>query len=199
MDPRYHDVFRHQIYRECRFALMAVEGINSALQVVREAEADKNENGPWNLPRREEGVWQLWYSIEAFLRATGNISKVFWPPRPREKELQAATEKRGVTLRRILQIGEDSPLKSRVLRDHFEHYDERIDEWYRDEKGRGDLIDSNLWGRKHLAKRKGYLRNFDPDEWTLFFVGDEVELKPLIAAVESLLPKVSSPLVDLGT
>jgi hypothetical protein len=197
MDGLYLDVFRYQIYRECKFAIMAVEDMKKSLVVVRKAESEKDENGFWNLPKRDEGIWRFWYSAEAFLKAAGNLSKVFWPPQPRNsRKLASITKERGQHLRRILGISEESPLKNRALRDHFEHYDERIDEWF--EGGKGDVIDSQLWERQHLAKRKGYFRNFDPEEWVLFFVGDELEIRPVIKAVEELQRKVSTPLSDRG-
>jgi hypothetical protein len=192
----YLEIFRHQINRECKFALIAVEQMESALEVVKQAENEKDDQGFWNLPKRDEGVWQFWYAIEAFLRATGNLSKIFWPPRALDEKLRPMTKKRGEQLRRILEVSNDSPLKNRTLRDHFEHYDERIDEWYA--AGRGDVIDSNLYPRQSLAKRKGYFRNFDPEEWVLFFVGDELALKPMIEFVKTLQQKVSQPLLDRG-
>jgi hypothetical protein len=103
------------------------------------------------------------------------------------------TKRRGERLKQILSISDESPLKSRVLRDHFEHYDERIDEWFG--AGGGDFIDS-LFEHRYLAKRRGYFRNFDRDEWVLFIVGDELEVKPLVEAVKEVRAKARLPLVD---
>ena len=143
----------------------------------------------------EEGVDRFWYATEAFLRATADISKIFWPPKPLDASLVGITNQRGKDLRRVFGVKDDSPLRSRTLRDHFEHFDERIDLWYASSTHH-NIIDSNLFPRRFLDKSIDYLRNFDPEEWVLFFAGDELSLKPLIEAVEELAEKTRVPTLD---
>ena len=63
MNPVYLDIFRHQIDRECKFALIAVGQMESALKSVKQAENEKDDQGFWNLERRDEAVLQFWYSV----------------------------------------------------------------------------------------------------------------------------------------
>lgn len=48
-------MFKGELEKQCRFALMGIEDFSS--------------NNPW----------RIWCSIHAFLVAAGNISKIFWP------------------------------------------------------------------------------------------------------------------------
>lgn len=50
------------------------------------------------------------------------LSRYFWPVRK-------AHEWRGADLRARFNVAEDSPLKSRNLRNELEHFDERLDEY----------------------------------------------------------------------
>jgi hypothetical protein len=59
------------------------------------------------------------FYIQAFLVSAANVSKLLWPK----------DEKRGEELRQILNVGENSPIADRTLRNHFEHFDERIERW----------------------------------------------------------------------
>ena len=59
---------------------------------------------------------RIWCSVQAFLVAAGNISKLLWPPKPLLPE-------RGAELRANLSVGDDSPLEPRTFRNHFEYFD----------------------------------------------------------------------------
>lgn len=66
---------------------------------------------------------ETWSSIQTILIAAGNVSKILWPPRPKSKE-------RGARLRELLRVSDNNPLSERSFRNHFEHYDERIEDWF---------------------------------------------------------------------
>jgi hypothetical protein len=59
----------------------------------------------------------FWFGMDAGLGALGNISKILLPPGPRSQ-----TQRRGRQLRAAFGV---------ALRDAFEHFDERIDRWFR--------------------------------------------------------------------
>jgi len=65
---------------------------------------------------------EVWSSIQSILVAAGNVSKILWP----QKEKYAG---RGERLRELLKVSEDNILFDRKFRNHFEHYDERIEDW----------------------------------------------------------------------
>lgn len=62
-------------------------------------------------------------SIRMALHFSANVSKVFWPAD------RSPAKERGERLRHLTGIADDHPLKSRQLRNHVEHMDERLDSW----------------------------------------------------------------------
>lgn len=114
-----------------------------------------------------------WYSVQAFLVAVANVSKILWPVK--------ATE-RGERLRKMLSIADTHPFKSRGMRNAFEHSDERLDEWLSsDVKGRhlGRMSVQNGHGFIDLPH---YARTYQRDTGILTFFGEVIDL--LQAATE---------------
>ncbi|KPJ72716.1 hypothetical protein AMJ52_05385 [candidate division TA06 bacterium DG_78] len=159
-------IFQREIERQSNFAIIAMEQIKSGLA---------NDN-----------LDLVWYAIQNFLVAVGNISKIFWPPK-------SMYQKRGEELRKGLSIKDDSPIRPRNFRNHFEHFDERLEKWATSSKRHG-FADSNIGPSDMIAgiDPEDFLRNFDPTSWTLTFRGDRYELKPIIKAIYDLYPKVSA-------
>jgi hypothetical protein len=158
-------IFQREIERQCKFAIIAVEQIKLGL-------ANTNSN-------------LMWYAIQSFLVAVGNISKIFWPS-------SSKYQKRGEELRKSLGIKDDSSIKPRNFRNHFEHFDERLKNWATSSK-KHNFVDSNI-GQFNMITgidQKDFLRNFNPTSWTLIFRGDKYELKPVIEDIYDLYPKVS--------
>ena len=184
-------IFQREIERQCKFAIIAIDQIKAGL-------ANNNSD-------------LVWYAIQSFLVAVGNISKIFWPPYEKyqkegnkkikkgeieeAKKLMERAEKmriRGEELRKSLGIKEDSPIRPRDFRNHFEHFDERLEKWATSSK-RHNFVDSNIGPPNMISgiDLEDYLRNFDDRSWTLTFRGDEYELKPIIKAIYDVYPKVS--------
>lgn len=65
---------------------------------------------------------ETWCSIQTILVAAGNVSKILWP----NKKYKI----RGERLRQLLKVEMENALSSRAFRNHFEHYDERIEDWF---------------------------------------------------------------------
>jgi hypothetical protein len=136
--------------------------------------------------RRENNDTATWLFLSAFLSAAANISKWLWPTRPRKKELRAPG--RGEYLRRVLAIPEKSPLRCRKLRDHLEHFDERLEKWNATATA-PVLVDRNVGDLKDLdslASPEGVLRNFDSERWVVTFHDERYEIRPLYQAIAKL-------------
>jgi hypothetical protein len=163
METRILRIFQREVERQCRFALIALQDLSQALQVH---EMDR-----------------IWYSVQAFLVAVGNISKLLWPPSPLLPE-------RGAELRASLSIGNDSHLEPRVFRNHFEHFDERLERWATSSKRR-NLVDSNVGSPGAIGgiEPGDFLRNFDTTNFAVTFRGDVYHLQPLANAVSDLWQK----------
>ena len=67
---------------------------------------------------------EVWSSIQSILVAAGNVSKILWP---QEKKYAV----RGKRLRELLKVDDNNILSDRSLRNHFEHYDDRIEKWFK--------------------------------------------------------------------
>lgn len=94
---------------------------------------------------------------------------------------------RGEELRAILDISDTSPLKNRDLRNHFEHFDVRLEQWATMSKKRlyidtniGPIREMNFAGDKPM-------RHFDSETLTIHFQGDSLALIPLKRELESII------------
>lgn len=67
---------------------------------------------------------EVWGAIQSILVATGNVSKILWPSSKTDKT-------RGEMLRKILKVGENNLLSERKFRNHFEHYDSRLEDFFK--------------------------------------------------------------------
>jgi hypothetical protein len=63
---------------------------------------------------------QTWHAIQSLLTATANLSKLFWGQAGRKTD----ERKR---LRDSLLVGDTSVLQPTRFRNHFDHFDERLD------------------------------------------------------------------------
>ncbi len=163
MDNQLLRVFQREIERQCCFALIAFEDLNSSL-----------DDG--NLDR-------LWYSVQGFLIAAGNISKLLWPP-------NSSLAVRGQRLRQVLAVSDQPALRARTYRNHFEHFDERLQEWATS-SARRNFVDSNVGPPNTIVglESTDFLRNFDTQSFTITFRGDVYELQPISKEISELCTK----------
>jgi hypothetical protein len=137
---------------------------------------------------------RFWYSIQAFLGACANISKLLWPRESKWKgespDDLAFRIRRGELLLASVGLTNESPLHSRELRNAFEHMDERLDRWARTSErhmlfGRnigtpGGFVSVPPLGPNDTV---GY---YDRAARTVAFPGDPIPLVPMIEAVRQL-------------
>jgi hypothetical protein len=169
MDKYILRIFQHEVERQCRFAIMAAQDLQASLQAHDMNVRDRMD--------------RIWYSIQSFLIAAGNVSKLLWPSRPEIAE-------RADELKKSLGVDENSPLAPRTFRNHFEHFDERLERWALSSKTR-NFVDSNVGPAGMISGMdpKDYLRNFDPGKGAVTYRGDEYLLKPITEAIIELHKK----------
>ena len=165
MDKTILRIFQREIERQCRFAIIAVQDLQKALQA---ADIDR-----------------VSYSIQSFLVAAGNVSKLLWPA-------SAHIPGRAKELKNSLGVDDSSSLAPRAFRNHFEHFDERLEDWATSSK-RKNFVDSNVGPSGMIAgvDPEDYLRNFDTTKNAVTFRGDEYNLKPMVDAIIELHGKAS--------
>ncbi|WP_126993664.1 hypothetical protein [Thermosipho globiformans] len=158
------EIFLTELERQCNFAGIALEHINMGVKAMN--------------------LEFVWYSIQSFLIATANISKILWPSSKRYKE-------KGEKLRKVLDISENFLIKSREFRNHFEHFDERIDEWIRKSKSH-NFVDSNVGAINEIQgiEQEDIFRNFDHKKWELIFQGKTFNLAKAKKEIEEIYGKI---------
>ena len=163
MDKMLLRVFQGEVERQCKFSLIASNDLISALKSV--------------------DMDRIWFSVQAFLVAAGNISKLLWPSREIIKT-------RGLELRTSLGVDCNSPLEPRTFRNHFEHFDERLEKWATSSQRR-NFADSNIGPSGMIVGLDAgdFLRNFDATNYVVTFRGDTYNLRPIIHAIEKLYAK----------
>lgn len=122
---------------------------------------------------------EVWCSIQSILVATGNVSKILWPN-------SKTYQKRGERLRKILKVEHDNPLSNRKFRNHFEHYDNRIEEWFSNHSS-GVYIDlamnPSLPGRMFTGNNH---RGYNSFNNTLEFRSETLDLDEILKAPERI-------------
>jgi hypothetical protein len=184
MDSQQYLLFHGFLGRECVFALMARDEMERSL---------KNHFRRGMTPEKSIAETDaFWYSVDAFLMSTGNISKVFWPPlQGKPKEEAERNRKRGEGLRRILDIQEDSPFRDRKLRNLFEHFDQELDKWLLQGDKRPVVVVEAIMPSFQIGITESIFpakifRSFDRDSWTLYCMGDTLPFREVVKAVQTL-------------
>jgi hypothetical protein len=165
MDPNLVYVFQIQLLSQCRFALLASSDVTAA-----------NEQGD---------IFREWYGLQNFIVASANISKILWGQRGRLSEERKP-------LRDAIAVSDASPLRDVVLRNHFEHIDERLDRWWGESKQRG-YVDFNIgpymgMGEMGDVVPTNIFRWFDPDAGEMIFWGERFNLTAMLIEVKRLEP-----------
>lgn len=121
---------------------------------------------------------ETWCSIQSILIAAGNVSKILWPNRKYKN--------RGEKLRKLLNVDNDHLLSDRKFRNHFEHYDERIEVWFENQPSSvyHDLAmnPSIYFGQRPNNSHRGY-NSFDN---TLIFRGESLDLNAVLNALKEI-------------
>jgi hypothetical protein len=182
MEKRIQDVFAREVIRQCEFTLRAAHYLNHALLEDDKAAREGRQ--------RDRGA--AWYAVQGFLTSAANVSKLFWPTPPKKGQ-KPKIEGRGEALRKLFEIGDDSPLAFRDVRNHFEHFDERLETWATSAPG-GNLLDSNIIHDPSKIKLSGltpanYLRTLNTGSMSITFGGDEFAIQPVVDAVAAILAK----------
>ena len=128
-----------------------------------------------------DDVPRAYYHVQALLAATSLIAHVLWP------RSSAQEARRGRDLRAALEVSDDSPLKSREMRDHFTHFEQRLDTFLSEPRGTvRHFVDLNMYPDGPSPPPSGRLRHFDPVAMALTLRGDRHDLRPMHAAILEL-------------
>lgn len=158
MNIRAKKVFLIEIDHQCDYAIYAAKGMQEAI--------DNHE------------IKTFWFYTQALLNSSANISKLLWGTS--EEYYEKRKE-----FRKSLGIRNSSPLKSRKIRNAFEHFDEKLDVWASSTE---KFVDSNI-GPTHMyggIEPTDHLRFFDTEEISISFKGDKFKVHPIMEAIDHL-------------
>jgi hypothetical protein len=159
--------FQQHVLSQCKFAIRAAGEVDAGL--------DNNDRD------------RIFYSLQSLLNATANVAKALWGPC--KKPDIAARRK---PLRDSIGVTDDSPLRSVKMRNNFEHFDERIDKWWKNSTTHNS-IDYNIATRGGIQADTDpldWFRNFDPQTTQLYFWGQELNMRELVDEIQRIVPKL---------
>lgn len=195
MDPMLFTLFHHQIWTQCKFARLAYDelGTRIAEQAQKGRRSDPRYMQLANLPREEliaqameiamEGAVQAWHPIQALLTAVANISKALWGQGgKRYVERQP--------LRDSLGVDDSSPLRPTSMRNNFDHFDERLDDWWQRSATHNyiDLSFGDMASATKGAPEDEMFRSYDPRTGDLVFWGQRYNLPSIIGEINRIMP-----------
>lgn len=190
MDEHVKSVFLMELKKQCEFAIGAIHQVNSALQAARGHDQTPDQS------RFHHS--EVFRGLHSFLTHTSNISRILWPPLPQKRKKESSSDyskrcnklprvARAKALKAILQLDDAHLLKDRRLRDHLEHYDERLDDWEANSPRRN--IVSDMIGDPMAIvgiDDKDRMRTFNPNGARYIFRGEEFDVQEMLNEVEKL-------------
>jgi hypothetical protein len=123
---------------------------------------------------------EVWCSIQSILGAAANVSKILWPNKKYAE--------RGEKLRQLLKVEKDNLLWDRKFRNHFEHYDERVEEWF-ERQPTGVYIDLSMNPSLRTSLPNNDHRGYNAFNNTLLFRGELLDLDEVLKALEEIYEK----------
>ena len=128
---------------------------------------------------------EVWSAIQSILIAAANVSKLLWPSHSRSA--------RGPALRALLEVDDRNPLADRTLRNHFEHYDERIEDWMSTAPS-ATYVDQSIGSAAFNPRAFPQVvhRHYDPCTKVLTFRNESVSLASMLEALDLIRQKCCS-------
>lgn len=159
MDQLLLRVFQGHVAAQCRFALAGVPVIDES---ARQGDHDR-----------------LWIGCQMLVLGAGNVSKALWG----DGRHRRALAPRRRALRESLNVTDASPLHQVAIRNHLEHFDERIDCWW-GQSSRHNFLDDMIGPPSAVAgfTEIEMFRIYDPTPPSgprIVFWGQSFDLQPL--------------------
>lgn len=184
MNSREITVYLNEAETQCQMAIGAVMALNNAMQAE-----STNEDGTQDWEKFKFIQGEIFRSVHSLLTHASNISRIFWPPTGRGQKAETRGNRGKILREKVGLPDEDHPLHKRTLRDHLEHFDERIDHW-RETSIRKNYA-QDLVGPKGMIQgleETDMMRWYDPERKCFVFRGENFDIQELVSAIDALRP-----------
>lgn len=193
MENRDVQIYLEEAATQCRLCTGAALALNNAMDAIR---ADSR-----GIPNYERLMFlhgEVFRSIHSLLTHASNISRIFWPPEGRGNTGIRRRERGGILRDAVGLPDDDHVLKTRILRDHLEHFDERLDNW-RETSERRNLVQDTIAPQGAIAgiDETDMMRWYDPDQKAFIFRGERFDIQSLFSATERLYGQIRVTLTSL--
>lgn len=180
MDDFAIRIYLTEASNQAQMALSAVRSLNHALGRTSSQDISHQERRYFHR--------EVFRSIHSLLTHSSNLSKLFWPPH-KNGEPGRRRAQRGATLRGVIGLPDDGHLlKQRRIRDHLEHFDERLDSWNNPEARRNFVQDTIGPPEAIQGVDEGdMMRGYDPNSRNFTFRGERYDLQALSDCLQELL------------
>lgn len=180
MIPQLERVYLSQAVQECNHCLAAAQSFNESLHT-------------------QESTHLFDHAVN-FIQHAAAASRIFWPPSSPNKISKERSKARGAHLRASLGLDENHALRWRTLRDHIEHFDERLDDWAEKSKYR-NMVYRLIGSRDDVAGNAiedgDIIHHLDPAKLTYSFRGEAFNLQEIHDGVEDLIQRINARLLYL--
>jgi hypothetical protein len=166
------------VHEQCEYLLAAMDRVSTECAAMR---AERR------LPRPS-----FWGDVQSVVLAAGNVSKLMWGQGGSRADKRAH-------LRESIGISDNSPLRLTRMRNHFEHVDERLETWFK-ESSQHIYADGHVFLTPRPPQgmveadppmdRVNTFREYDAASGTLWFWGDQLNLREIESEVRRIIPTI---------
>ena len=189
-------LFQSQVLDQCRHLLYSYEGIEARRAEIAQIwegigpmTPEKWHDSATQRALVREKQQQIWGLIQALLTATANISKALWGEKGKYEQQREP-------LRQSIGVTNSSPLiPPSTVRNSFEHFDERLDDWWRKSPNHnymdGAIATGALIGGDGAAEafpNINLVRAYDPSIERVSFWGDTFDIAAIVQEIERIKP-----------
>lgn len=153
-------MFQRQALTQAQFVLFAAEDLAAAGSIER-----------------------IFFALEGLLNAAANLSKAFWGAKGKKSEERKP-------LRDSINLFDSSPLQDVNMRNNFQHYDDRVDEWWKKSEHH-NCRDMDL-GEKDFPAPIDNFRIYRRATGELWFWGERYDINAIVAEVNAIMPKLQA-------
>lgn len=156
-----------------------------AANEVREALEAGAQYSP-SSPEWQVCAFTIMNGVQTVAIQAAAISRYFWPARANEPH-----RLRAARLRAGLGVSDDSPLRNRDLRNHLEHFDERLDDFCRNLVA-GVILPTYVGPQGPEPEVPTFLfRAYYTDVGVLEILGHRFDIAPILNALQTLHDRLS--------